>query len=141
MNNSHPAEIQVMELPDGVWYRFPRRPARVRRWFAMGAIIYGAAAGAFAIPRLFVMANFAQGAANPAAQAFIQFLMPTGPVWICLIGCALCLCAWAGHSEVAVRDDKLLAIERMGPLHWTWRRALERIEGFLVHTPSLGPMG
>jgi hypothetical protein len=141
MNNSRPAEIQVMELPEGAWYRLPRRPARVRRWFAMGAIIYAAAAAAFAIPRLFVMANFAQGAANPAAQAFIQFLIPNGPLWICLIGCALFLCAWAGHSEVMVRDGELLAIERMGPLHWTWRRALERIEGFLVHAPSLGPIG
>jgi hypothetical protein len=143
MNSSFPAEIQVMELPVGVWYRLPRRPTGVQRWFGVGAIVFGLSACTFAVFGTFAIA--AQGAANAPAgvQGLNQVMIARGimPLLIGLLACILGLCLTVGHSELEIRDGKLLAIERMGPLRWTWRRRLERIRRFVVYTPPIAPDG
>ncbi len=137
MNSPLPSEIEVVEQPDGLRYRLPRRPARWLRRLGLGVLV--------AAPIIFGLQFFFRGLGGGFANVLGGV---PGPNWFFILESAVGLAfallltggglfLFAGHSEIELRDGRLLAVEQAGPLRWIRRRSLERIRRFVVYTPQV----
>jgi hypothetical protein len=131
-----PEEIELRELADGgLLFRLPRRPTGNWRWTAVAPLVFGMLVASF--PLIGII--FFLTVAGPPKGEILWFaifgpLGCHGPICFPLGGYFVFrgLCVLYGHCELLVRDGRLHAIERCGPMRWTRRRDLTRVHGFRV---------
>ena len=120
-----PSEIQVIESPGGVRYRFPRR--RTRRLGIIALLLLTVASAA----ATGVTESFDDGVLGSMAFAFF------------LLAAFLLLCAalsrYFGRAEVEVdlSGGEIRAIERVGPFRRSQRIALMRVSRLVVFHQTL----
>jgi hypothetical protein len=137
-----PDEIEVREQAEGgILFRLPRRPMGYWRWTAVVPLVFGLLVAGFPIFGII----FFQTAGGPLKKELFWFgifapLGCHGPFCFTLGGYLMFkgLCGLYGHCEILIWDDKLTAIERCGPLHWSKRRDLTRVQGLRVEY-DVGP--
>jgi hypothetical protein len=131
-----PDEIEVSELADGgLLFRLPRRPTGNWRWLGIVPLVAGVLVASFPIIGIFFFLTVGgPPKGEPFWFAIFGPLGCHGPVCFPLGGYLVFrgLCGLYGHCELLVRDGRLHAIERCGPLRWTRRRDLTRVHGFRV---------
>jgi hypothetical protein len=131
-----PDEIEVQELADGgLLFRLPRRPTGNWRWTAIVPLVAGLLIASF--PFMGIIFFLTVGGPPKREMVWFGIFAPLGcHGWLCFpLGAYLVfkgLCGLYGHCELLVRDGRLHAIERCGPLRWTRRRDLTRVHGFRV---------
>ena len=125
-----PPEVRFEATPDGGRYRLPRRPLGWLRLLGLvpmgfGVLMLGGLASFFGG---FTGGMFnASGGFNWGSLIFVAFMVPfvLGGVTPILLG----LWLTAGASDIVVRDGRVAAVERLGPLR---RRRRRRIDGLTV---------
>lgn len=134
MSSSFPAEIDFDETPAGVLYRLPRRPLGAYRYFGLPWIFLGAILlGVCLVPAWKLIQAF-RGAVPPGEGLAWLFAciaaagFAVGGMAVMRFGFLI----WAGHSEVALRDGVLYAIERCGLFRRTRQRAITGLRRFYV---------
>jgi hypothetical protein len=140
MPNRLPDEIQFLEMPDGALvFRLPRRPAGSRHWIAFVPLVAGVFIAGFPIIGMIFFLSFGHAFGHAADGPMLWFAIFAplgchGPICFPLGGYLIFkgLSTLYGHTEIVIADDRLNAIERCGPLRWTKRRDLNRIDGFRV---------
>jgi hypothetical protein len=131
-----PQQILFGEMPEGALiFRLPRRPAGNWHWVSLVPLVAGVAIASFPIIGMLFFLSFSHAADGP--MLWFAILAPLGchgPICFPLGGYLIFkgLCTLYGHTEIVIVEDRLYAIERCGPLHWTKSRDLNRIDGFRV---------
>ncbi len=121
-----PPEVRFEATPDGGRYRLPRRPLGWFRLLGLVPIGFGVlmlgGLGAFIGPFTSGMFN-ASGGLDWGSLMFAAFLVPfvLGGVTPILLGLWLI----AGASDIVVRDGRVAAVERLGPLRRRRRRSID----------------
>jgi hypothetical protein len=142
MSTVLPADLIVTELPDGgVHYRLPVRPFGPARYFAFVPILFGSiiATWPFAAVGFFLI----NGRPNDTeflvfvALAWVFFGAFCWPVAGFMVYKGLTMAA--GHVEIAVRDGRLLAANKVGRFGRTRGRPLARVRGFHVESGLVVP--
>jgi hypothetical protein len=134
MSNSFPAEIVVDESPTGVLYRLPRRPLGAYRYFRLAWILLGSVLLIVAFVPICKFIEAVRGAIPPGQDlawlfaCIVAIGFAVGGIAIMRFGFLIL----AGHSEVALRDGVLYAIERCGPFRRTRQRAVAGLRRFYV---------
>jgi hypothetical protein len=131
-----PDEIEVSDLAEGgIFFRLPRRPTGNWRWLAAVPLVLGLLVASFPIAGIVF---FLKVGGQPKDElwwfAIFGPLGCHGPICFPL-GAYLVfrgLCGLYGHCELLVRDGRLHAVERCGPLRWTRRRDLTGVNGLRV---------
>lgn len=134
-----PAAITVFEFPGGeIHYRLPRRPSSLVRFGGLGGMAVGAFVASWPVLCIAFLLTAGPVSKGPM-QRFLVLgpLLVFGPICFPLGGFLLFkgLFALAGHTEIVVRNARLYAIDRCGPLRWTRRRALDQLRGFRLENP------
>jgi hypothetical protein len=131
----------VTEAAGGVRYRFPVRPLGGARWIGLAAILLGLAMGVLplAAATVGILALVSSGTSTLAWAAIAVGTVTLGLMPVGLKLAIAGLFALAGHSEIDLQQDALLAIERCGPVRWEWQRSTADLRRFLV-SESLGPL-
>jgi hypothetical protein len=137
MGTTLPPEIQVIDLPDGVRYRLPRRSSLLARGFGLALIGFGAGFCAFDLVCAARLHQFLLAAANAprAAQVLLVVQDAVGVLTGLGVGGAG-LFLLVGHSEVELRAGWLRAVERAGWLWWARRRRWDGVRQFRILTPA-----
>ncbi len=123
MGEPLPAEVEVTELSDGVRYRLPGRDLGVFRFVGLPLILFGlffAVLGCRLITSNIVFAL-------PSIPSFLGGLAMVG----------LGLFILAGHSEIELRPGRVRAIERCGPIFWSWKRPTAGLRRVVVGSEDL----
>jgi hypothetical protein len=125
-----PPEIHVRRVADGVAYDLPRRPLGGMKLLAAFLVGFGTLCAlgpvAFAIIGL---------AGAPTRSGFDIFaLVVTLPFFVAgaavaAVGLAM---VW-GRAGVVLRPDRLVAVERLGPVRWRRRRPVAGLRRLEVH--------
>jgi hypothetical protein len=141
-----PSAIGVSESFDGeVCYRLPQRPIGLLRY--MGLVPMAAGLVIASWPILFIVFFLMIGQGVRGEQFWFLVLGPLamlGPFCFPLGGFLVFrgLLLFAGHTEIAIRGDRLYSIDRCGWLRWTRRRPVDKLRGFRVeHGPTVYPDG
>src|SRR5262245_23844388 len=136
MPSQMPDEIEVNELADGgILFRLPRRPTGNWRWAAAVPLVFGLLVASF--PIMGIIFFLTVGEPPKGEMLWFAIFGPLGchgPICFPLGGYFVFkgLCGLYGHCEILVRDGRLHAVERCGPLRWTRRRDLASVHGFRV---------
>jgi hypothetical protein len=141
-----PSAIDVSESFDSeVRYRLPRRPIGLLRYLGFVPMAVGLFIASW--PILFIVFFLTIGNAIRGEQFWFAVIGPLvmfGPFCFPLGGFLVFkgLLLFAGHTEIAIRGDRLYLIDRCGWLRWTRRRPLDKLRGFRVeHGPTVYPDG
>lgn len=128
MSSLLPPEIEVSERGDVTRFRLP--PRRIGPWRLIGLapLLFGLAFAAGPLSWAIGALNFARF--DPCSLIFVAFTFPFiwSGLWLARIGVLIL----AARSEVELRRDQLVAIERWGPVRWTRKLPLEVIRKFVV---------
>lgn len=113
---SLPSAVTVKQFPDGIRWILPRHTLGAWRWIAAPMLL---------IP-LAIMAFYWFSWESHSWVPCLLTLALTSP----LLGLGLFILA--GHVEISLRGNTLRATEAFGPLRWTRRRRVDRIDRFTV---------
>ncbi len=136
-----PAEVEVIDLPDGIHYRLPPRDLGALRWLGIPVIAFGIFIVGFIGFGVWEMAQPLLAAANdPFAIISIAFLLTCfflamGGYWFVSLG----LFILGGHAEFELRGGVLRAIERFGPIRRARQLPIRYLRRFVVgpaHSPD-----
>jgi hypothetical protein len=148
-----PPEVTVTELPTGVHYRLPPRPLGTYRYVGLALFILGLVLCSVPlIPAWQVVRAIRQEI--PDDQGMLWLFAAAFCFLFLRAGLALAhvgLFILAGHSEIELRGGTLYAVERCGPVRWTWERSAVGLRRFFVSEGleplnafgkvSVGPLG
>jgi hypothetical protein len=135
MSDALPCEVIVTELPDGVHYRLPRRKAGRFTLHTLVHLLGCLVALPFMSFWLWAVGYHIHWQdIFRAENGFLLVFLALGlwmllmPLWLAGRGLFL----FAGHSEIELRGGVLRRIERLGWLHWGWRRPVVGLRRFDV---------
>src|SRR5947209_8491780 len=128
MHPALPAEVEVIDLPDGIRYRLPPRDLGPRRFLGLPVIafgLFGCAFVSFWLWGVILSLPWGGNGFDIVGVVFLLFgfLVGLGPLSMVAVG----LFILAGRSEIELRGGTLRAIERCGPIRWSWKRPLARL--------------
>lgn len=124
---SLPKQIDVEDAwPQYVSYRLPRRPLGSARWLGLAPLLAAVLIMAGVVSEIGAFA-FDRPRFIPSGFASFLLLMAI-PTVVGLRPLRLALSLFFGRREIEVRKGYLISIERIGPLSFRWRWALQAIE-------------
>jgi hypothetical protein len=128
MSSLLPPEIEFSERGDVTRIRMPAR--RIGYWRLIGLLplLFGLVFALGPLSWALRMVNFARF--EPCSLMFLAFTIPF--IWGGLQLARVGLLLLAANSEVELRRDQLVSIERYGPVTWTRKLPLESVRKFVV---------
>lgn len=128
MSSLLPPEIEFSERGDVTRIRMPARQIGAWRLIGLVPLLFGLAFALGPLGWALQLVNFARF--DPCSLMFLAFTIPF--VWAGLQLARVGLLILAANSEVELRRDQLIAIERYGPVTWTRKLPLESVRKFVV---------
>jgi len=126
-----PDAVEVVDLPDGVRYRLPRRDLGGLRYLGCFSLGLGLFVTGFAVTWAVGMGGgLGGGALHWIGLLVALFAVPFVLAGLAMIGLGLAVVV--GRSEVEISGGRLWAIERVGLLRVCWRRPIERVRKLVV---------
>src|SRR5947207_653023 len=152
MSASFVPEWEVTELPTGARYRLPRRRLGPYHFVGLALLIFGLLlCSAPVIPTWkIIQATRDKIPADDGLLWLGGWMLATLPFRAGLHVVPVGLFILAGHSEIELSEDTIYAVERCGPVRWTWQRSTVDLRRFFLSqgleslnrfgTLSLGPL-
>jgi hypothetical protein len=128
MSSLLPPEIEFSERGDVTRIRMPPRQIGAWRLIGLLPLLFGLVFALGPLSWGLQAVNFVRF--DPCSFMFLAFTLPF--IWGGLQLVRVGLLILAANSEVELRRDQLVAIERYGPVTWTRKLPLESIRKFVV---------
>ncbi|MBL8794509.1 MAG: hypothetical protein JNM56_11430, partial [Planctomycetia bacterium] len=123
-----PPEIEISERDDVTRIRLPARQIGHWRLIGLLPILFGLVFALGPLTGALQTVNFKRF--EPCSLIFVAFTIPF--VWAGLQMVRFGLLILASRSEVELRDGKIVAIERWGPVTWTRHLPMTAVRKFVV---------